>query len=97
MIGNGDHEKAQKIQPAFVRTLGNLTISGYNSRLSNMSFIEKRDRKDSKGFNVCYRNGLNLNEDLVSVGKWTRKQIQDRTVRLIDQALKAITFDNVMF
>ena len=80
-----------------MHTLGNLTISGYNSKLSNMSFVEKRDRKDSNGFNVGYRNGLNLNEDLVSVDKWTRDQIKSRTDKLIRQALEAFTFDNVEF
>jgi len=77
--------------------LGNLTISGYNSKLSNMSFIEKRDRQDSNGINVGYRNGLNLNDDLVSEEMWTRDQIEARTTKLIDLALKAFTFDNVEF
>lgn len=97
MIGGGDRSEAQKIQAELVHTLGNLTISGYNSKLSNMSFVEKRDRKDSNGFNVGYRNGLNLNEDLVSVDKWTRDQIKSRTDKLISQALEAFTFDNVEF
>lgn len=97
MIGNGDRSEAQKIQAELVHTLGNLTISGYNSKLSNMSFIEKRDRKDSNEINVGYRNGLNLNEDLVSVNKWTREQIENRTGKLIGQALEAFTFDKVEF
>lgn len=97
MIGGGDRTEAQNIQAELVHTLGNLTISGYNSKLSNMSFIEKRDRKDSNGFNVGYRNGLNLNDDLVSVNKWTRKQIKDRTIKLINQALDVFTFNNVEF
>ena len=62
-----------------------------------MSIIEKRDRKDSNGLNVGYRNGLNLNEDLALVDKWTRKQIENRTTKLIDQALKAFTFAKVIF
>lgn len=97
MIGDGDKATAESIQAELVHTLGNLTISGYNSKLSNMSFIEKRDRQDSNGFNVGYRNGLNLNDDLVAVDKWTRDQIEIRTTKLIDLALKAFTFDNVAF
>ncbi len=42
-----------------------------------IAFIEKRDRKDSNGANVGYRNGLNLNEDLVSVDSWTKKPNRD--------------------
>lgn len=95
MIGAGDKAAAESIQAELVHTLGNLTITGYNSKLSNMPFIEKRDRKDSNGFYVGYRNGLNLNEDLVSVDTWTRDQIKNRTSKLIDLALAAFTFDNI--
>lgn len=97
MIGGGDKAKAQEIQAAYVHTLGNLTITGYNSKLSNMPFIEKRDRKDSNGSNVGYRNGLNLNDDLVSVDSWTKEQIETRTEKLVKLALKAFTFDDIEF
>lgn len=97
MIGGGDKAKAQEIQAAYVHTLGNLTITGYNSKLSNMPFVEKRDRKDSNGANVGYRNGLNLNEDLVSVDSWTKEQIEARTEKLVKLALKALTFDDIEF
>lgn len=97
MIGGGDKAKAQEIQAAYVHTLGNLTITGYNSKLSNMPFIEKRDRKDSNGSNVGYRNGLNLNDDLVSVDSWTKEQIEARTEKLVKLALKAFTFDDIEF
>lgn len=97
MIGGGDKAKAREIQAAYVHTLGNLTITGYNSKLSNMPFVEKRDRKDSNGANVGYRNGLNLNEDLVSVDSWTKEQIEARTEKLVKLALKAFTFDDIEF
>ncbi|WP_448983004.1 DUF262 domain-containing protein [Olsenella uli] len=97
MIGGGDKAKAQEIQAAHVHTLGNLTITGYNSKLSNMPFIEKRDRKDSNGTNVGYRNGLNLNEDLVSVDSWTKDQIVTRTGKLVKLALTAFSFDDIEF
>lgn len=97
MIGGGDNAKAQEIQAAYVHTLGNLTITGYNSKLSNMPFVEKRDRKDSNGANVGYRNGLNLNDDLVSVDSWTKEQIEARTEKLVKLALKAFTFDDIEF
>ena len=97
MIGGGDKAKAQEIQAAYVHTLGNLTITGYNSKLSNMPFVEKRDRKDSNGANVGYRNGLNLNDDLVSVDSWTKEQIEARTEKLVKLVLKAFTFDDIEF
>lgn len=97
MIGDGDKSLAESIQADLVHTLGNLTITGYNSKLSNMSFIEKRDRKDSNDANVGYRNGLNLNEDLVTVDVWTKNQIKNRTTKLIDLALDAFSYDGVDF
>lgn len=97
MIGGGDKTKAQEIQAAHVHTLGNLTITGYNSKLSNMPFIEKRDRKDSNGANVGYRNGLNLNDDLVGADSWTKEQIVARTEKLVELALQAFTFDDIEF
>ena len=95
MIGGGDKAKAQEIQATHVHTLGNLTITGYNSKLSNMPFVEKRDRKDSNGANVGYRNGLN--DDLVSVDSWTKEQIETRTEKLVKLALQAFTFDDIEF
>ena len=62
-----------------------------------MPFIEKRDRKDSNGANVGYRNGLNLNDDLVSVDSWTKEQIEARTEKLVELALQAFTFDDIEF
>lgn len=97
MIGGGDKAAAQGIQAELVHTLGNLTITGYNSKLSNMGFIEKRDRKDSNGANVGYRNGLNLNDDLVTVDSWTKEQIEARTENLVNLALQAFTFDDIVF
>ncbi|WP_165249591.1 DUF262 domain-containing protein [Adlercreutzia sp. ZJ141] len=97
MIGGGDKLRAQEIQATHVHTLGNLTITGYNSKLSNMPFMEKRDRKDSNGANVGYRNGLNLNDDLVSVDNWTKEQIEARTEKLVVLALRAFTFGDIEF
>ena len=58
MIAGGDEKKAKAIQETHVHKLGNLTISGFNSALGNKSFQEKRDRTDSKGREVGYKNGL---------------------------------------
>lgn len=95
MVANGDFEKAREVQANQVHTLGNLTITGYNSKLSNMPFVTKRDRKDANGTNVGYRNGLNLNEELVNTDTWTGEQIQRRTDKLVEAALRAFDFDEV--
>lgn len=44
MIANGDIALAKQYRANYVHTIGNLTITGYNQNLSNMSFEQKRDR-----------------------------------------------------
>lgn len=97
MVADGDMSKAIEVQEKQVNTLGNLTITGYNSKLSNMPFVTKRDRKDVNGANVGYRNGLNLNDELVNTDTWTSEQIQERTDKLVGLTLKAFDFDEIEF
>ncbi len=97
MVADGDMSKAIEVQEKQVHTLGNLTITGYNSKLSNMPFVTKRDRKDVYGANVGYRNGLNLNDELVNTDTWTGEQIQERTDKLVGLTLKAFDFDEIEF
>ncbi|MCH8494915.1 MAG: HNH endonuclease family protein, partial [Balneolales bacterium] len=87
MIADGDKKRAGELQQLYVHNLGNLTLSGYNSVLGNKSFIEKRDRKDRQGRPVGYNNGLKLNEDLVVESNWDIEKIEQRTQKLVQQAL----------
>lgn len=89
----GGKERAAELQSAHAHRLGNLTITGYNSSLGNKSFQEKMDRKDSKGNWIGYRNGLNLNADVVSESEWTAEHITKRTERLADVILAKFPLD----
>lgn len=84
MIANGDKNKANEYLQNYVHTLGNLTITGYNQNLSNMSFIDKRDRVNKEGKNIGYKNGLFLNEDVVNEDNWTIAKIEKRTEKMIN-------------
>lgn len=84
MIANGDKNKANEYLQNYVHTLGNLTITGYNQNLSNMSFIDKRDRVNKEGKNIGYKNGLFLNEDVVNEDNWTIDKIEKRTEKMIN-------------
>lgn len=87
MIANGDYKKAKEYQETYVHTIGNLTISGYNSSLGQKSFEEKRERKkDNK--NIGYRNGLYLNTDVVDKEVWTIDLIKARTKKLSEEAIQ---------
>lgn len=84
MIADGDKALAKQYRAEYVHTLGNLTITGYNQNLSNMSFEQKRDRKSKDKTKVVgYRNGLYLNRDVVTEDTWTIEKIKDRTDRIV--------------
>lgn len=83
----GGAAAAASAQEADVHRLGNLTITAYNSTLGNKSFPEKRDRTDTSGRYIGYRNGLALNVDLVDRQTWTVADIEERTKKLADAIL----------
>ncbi len=87
IAGEGNRELANEYRQKYVHTLGNLTITGYNSNLSNMSFEDKRDRKKD-GKDIGYRNGLYLNQDVVSEDRWTVDRITARTDKLVKTLLE---------
>jgi len=91
MIADGDEPKAKEHREQQVHKLGNLTITGYNSKLGNKSFIEKRDRKDAAGKAVGYNNGLQLNAELSKKNSWTVADIEARTKALANEAMKLFT------
>lgn len=84
MIADGDKNKANEYLQKYVHTLGNLTITGYNQNLSNMSFKEKRDRVNKDGKKIGYKNGLFLNEDVANEDKWTVEKIEKRTEKMVN-------------
>jgi uncharacterized protein with ParB-like and HNH nuclease domain len=75
------------IQKKYLHTLGNITLTGYNSKLSNKSFIEKRDME--KGFK---QSRLFLNKALHNLEYWNETEIINRANYLKDRALKIWTF-----
>ena len=93
MIADGDIDLARKYLDEYTHKIGNLTITGYNSTLSNKSFIEKRDRqsKDGKRF-IGYKNGLEINKELALKDSWTVEDIKARTENLVDEIVKMYAF-----
>lgn len=89
----GDVATATAIQQEVVHTLGNLTITRFNSNLGNKSFIDKRDRTDSQGRHIGYKNGLSLNKVLASSDTWTAEMIRERTEMLVDEVLDLFPLD----
>jgi uncharacterized protein with ParB-like and HNH nuclease domain/predicted transport protein len=73
----------QKVRENWLHTLGNLTLTGYNSTYSDKPFSEKR--KMEGGFKDSH---LRLNQGLESVERWNEEAIVERGRRLSELALK---------
>ncbi len=85
MIADGDTALAKQHRANYVHTIGNLTITGYNQNLSNMSFEQKRDRTSKdKTKEIGYKNGLYLNKVVVNQSEWTVDKIKSRTDKLVN-------------
>jgi predicted transport protein len=72
----------QRIQQTWLHTLGNLTLTGYNSELSDRPFLDKRDMKS--GF---AESPLRMNLGLGDLDHWGEHQIKERASKLAKQAV----------
>ena len=73
----------ERIQNTYLHTLGNLTLTGYNSEYSDRPFIEKRNTKG--GF---AESPIRLNKEIADKGHWTEQDILNRAETLSEQAAK---------
>ena len=71
----------QRVQETWLHTLGNLTLTGYNTEYSDRPFSEKREMKG--GFR---ESPLKLNEGLRGFDKWNEAAIESRAQRLAAMA-----------
>ena len=80
----------ERVKDMWLHTLGNLTLTGYNSELSDRPFSEKRDMEG--GFK---QSPLKLNSGLGTVAHWTEEEINARAGRLANLALSVWTSPNL--
>lgn len=81
-------ENWQDIQAQWIHTIGNLTLTGYNSEYSDKPFKEKRDMEG--GF---AKSPLKLNEGLGDIELiWNEDAIKNRGKRLSNQAIEIWKF-----
>jgi predicted transport protein len=73
----------EQVQSAYLHTLGNLTLTGYNSEYGDRPFLAKRDMEG--GFKD---SPLKLNKGLGQLEKWDATAIQSRADRLAEEATK---------
>jgi uncharacterized protein with ParB-like and HNH nuclease domain/predicted transport protein len=72
----------EEVQNSYLHTLGNLTLTRYNSELSDKPFMEKRDLDGGFG-----ESPLRLNKGLGKIDVWNVNEITERAKRLAAQAL----------
>jgi uncharacterized protein with ParB-like and HNH nuclease domain len=104
----GGKEEAQKVYDEMVHSFGNLTLSGYNSKLSNQSFEKKQGKYEANilgnKIHLGYKNGLALNNiefevdgnlsTLANCENWTRKHIEARNLEMVDMLLQLFKFEH---
>ncbi|WQV40618.1 DUF262 and DUF1524 domain-containing protein [Helicobacter pylori] len=73
----------ERIHTQYLHTIGNLTLTGYNSEYSNRSFQEKQDMKG--GFK---QSPLKLNQGLKDLESFGEEEILNRAKDLAARALK---------
>lgn len=67
MLGN----KAKEIHEKYLHTIGNLTLTGYNSETSNKPFEEKKK--------IYAESNLTLNKEIATQSQWSEQEIVNRS------------------
>jgi uncharacterized protein with ParB-like and HNH nuclease domain/predicted transport protein len=80
-------ENWTEVQGRLIHTIGNLTLTRYNSEFSDRSFPEKRDLPEG-GFKT---SPLVLNQGLGELDTWNEETINKRADSLVEKALKVWT------
>lgn len=77
----------QRVQQTWLHTLGNLTLTAYNSDYSDRPFAEKRDMPDAPEKGLKH-SPLKLNQGLGGLERWDEAAIRVRGAKLADQAVR---------
>lgn len=78
---------ASVIHEMWLHRLGNLTLTAYNAKYGNCSFLEKRDMP--RGFAA---SGIRLNSDIAKNDRWGLAEMQARSDDLAERALLLWTY-----
>jgi alkylated DNA nucleotide flippase Atl1 len=72
-------ENFEQVYESLLHTMGNLTLTGYNAKLSNSSFTVKREHLKA--------SGLSMNQEIAQQSRWGRPQIQERADALAERII----------
>jgi uncharacterized protein with ParB-like and HNH nuclease domain len=77
--------EAEEIHSAWLHRLGNLTLTAYNSNMSNATFQEKRDAE------LGYKeSGLRMNQRIATKDHWGPEEMQERSDEMVNTATNKI-------
>ncbi len=76
----------KRIHLTYVHTIGNLSLTGYNSEYKNYRFTIKRDaEKEEQGMRYGYKySSIHLSSSLAKCEKWGEEEILNRTKEMAD-------------
>lgn len=77
----GDHVIASEVHKKWVHTIANLTVTAYNSELSNDSFAKKKELVYNAG-------GILLNDFVRQQDTWNEEKLIQRQKLLVDSAME---------
>lgn len=76
-------ENWKEVQDTYVHTLGNLTLTGYNSELGDKPFDIKKQKLEENGSKVT-----TLYFDVKNADAWNKDTIESRAQRLAEEVMK---------
>jgi alkylated DNA nucleotide flippase Atl1 len=76
----GDDETVEELHSSLVHTLGNLSLTAYNSKLANDGFAAKKQ--------ILADSGLAMNRDIAKAERWGRAEIHARSRSLADRIVR---------
>ena len=80
----------REVQKTYLHTIGNLTLTAYNSEMSDHPFMVKMDMEG--GFK---ESALRLNAYVVKLTEWNEQRIKERAALLADKAKQIWAFPNM--
>lgn len=81
-------EQWKEIHLSYLHTIGNLTLTGYNAALSDRPFqVKKKMQPGGFAYSPLY-----LNQSLRNLEHWNEQEIESRSAKLADIAIKIWSF-----
>lgn len=89
-LNTKNEEDARKLRDKYTHKIGNLTLTTSNSKLSDFTFKDKKNRIDKNNMLIGYNNGFFINEYISQQENWNIEKIKERQKLLINKIMKLV-------